>query len=133
MDEDLNDWPALTSAITASVLTRITDGDANHWYLTSASSARRDIEDIPGLDEDDKKALQADKELNFLPIDLKKTWREGATGRERTEAAQDRSWALERLVEAHCTDGDVNEIIGELQFCFLMILTINNFSCLEQW
>lgn len=25
------------------------------------------------------------------------------------------------------------EIIGELQFCFLMTLTINNFSCLEQW
>lgn len=59
------------------VLTRITKGDANHWYLTSASSARRDIEDIPGLDEDDKNAMQADRELNFLPIDLKKTWREG--------------------------------------------------------
>lgn len=98
-EEDINDWPALTSAVTASVLTRITTGDSNHWYLTSASSARRDIEDIPGMDDDDKKALQADKELNFLPINLKKTWREGATGRERTEAAQDRSWALDHIVE----------------------------------
>lgn len=137
------------------VLTRITKGDANHWYLTSASSARRDIEDIPGLNEDDKNAMQADRELNFLPIDLKKTWREGesksdssppglyrylpqvtyigATGRERTEAAQDFSWALLHLVETHCTDRDINEILGELQFCFLMILSINNFSCLEQW
>ncbi|KAL9529518.1 hypothetical protein SMMN14_06495 [Sphaerulina musiva] len=132
-EEEINDWPALTSAITASVLTRITKGDANHWYLTSASSARRDIEDIPGLDEDDKNAMQADRELDFLPIDLKKTWREGATGRERTEAAQDFSWALLHLVETHCTDRGINEILGELQFCFLMILSINNFSCLEQW
>ncbi|USW55453.1 Putative A1 cistron-splicing factor, AAR2, AAR2 domain superfamily [Septoria linicola] len=131
--EEISDWPALISAITPSVLSKITSGDANNWYLTSASSARRDIEDIPGLDENDKTALQADKELNFLPVDLKKTWREGATGRERTEAAQDRSWALTHLVEDHCTDGDINEIVGELQFCFLMILTINNFSCLEQW
>jgi A1 cistron-splicing factor AAR2 len=28
-------------------------------------------------------------------------------------------------------DGD--EIIGELHFCFLMVLTLNNFSCFEQW
>ncbi|KAF2210263.1 hypothetical protein CERZMDRAFT_45774 [Cercospora zeae-maydis SCOH1-5] len=130
---EINDWPMLTSAISASLLSRITGGDSNHWYLSSASSARRDIEDIPGLDEEDKKALQADKELNFLPVDLKKTWREGATGRERTEAAQDRSWALAHLVENYCTDGDIKQIIGELQFCFLTILTINNFSCLEQW
>ncbi|EME41307.1 hypothetical protein DOTSEDRAFT_176371 [Dothistroma septosporum NZE10] len=131
--EELNDWPALTSAITEALLARITGGDSPHWYLTSASSAKRDLEDIPGLSEHDLKELQAAKELSLLPIDLKQTWREGATGRERTEAAQDRSWALENIQNHHCTNQDLNEIIGELQFCFLMILTINNFSCLEQW
>ena len=25
------------------------------------------------------------------------------------------------------------DVLGELQFCFLMILTLNNYSCLEQW
>lgn len=132
-EEELNDWPNLTSAIGEALLSRITGGDSSHWHLTSASSARRDLEDIPGLNEQDKEQLQADKELHLLPIDLKQTWREGATGRERTEAAQDRSWALEYIAREHCTDGDVNEVIAELQLCFLMILTINNFSCLEQW
>lgn len=131
--DETNDWPSLTSAITAALLSRVTGGDPSNWRLTSASSARRDIEDIPGLNESDKKELQADKELYFVPINLKQTWREGATGRERTEAAQDRTWALEHIAREHCTDGDINEIIGEMQFCFLMILTINNFSCLEQW
>jgi A1 cistron-splicing factor AAR2 len=102
------------------------------WLLSSGSSSRRDLEDIPGLSSKDL-SLQADKELRFLPIDLKQTWRDGATGRERTEAAQDRSWALSNLIESQCTDGNGLEIVGELQFCFLMVLTINNFSCLEQW
>ncbi|SMQ49032.1 unnamed protein product [Zymoseptoria tritici ST99CH_1A5] len=132
-EEELNDWPTLISEITASLLTRITGGNSNAWHLTSASSAKRDLEDIPGLNDNDKKELQTDSELNFLPIELKQTWREGATGRERTEAAQDRSWALENVVRPQCSDGDINEVIGELQFCFLMVLTINNFSCLEQW
>lgn len=152
LSEELSDWPALISEIRAPLLSRITGGDGDHWYLTSASSARRDLEDIPGLNETDKKDLQSDcSELNFLNIDFKRTWREGATGRERTDAAQDRSWALENIVKSECTNGDLMEvsfgvrtntylylsvalqIIGELQFTFLMILTLNNFSCLEQW
>lgn len=150
--EELLDWPALTSEIKAPLLSRITGGDSSCWYLTSASSARRDLEDIPGLDDNDKKELQSDcSELNFLTIDFKQTWREGATGRERTEAAQDRSWALENIIRSECTGEDLGEVslrfpgtllgriltflqvIGELQFTFLMILTLNNFSCLEQW
>lgn len=151
--EELQDWPALTSEIKAPLLSRITGGDDSHWYLSSASSARRDLEDIPGLNETDRKELQSDcSELNFLTIDFKQTWRQGAMGRERTDAAQDRSWALENVVRLECTNGDFSEVslycinissdissphclqvIGELQFTFLMILTLNNFSCLEQW
>lgn len=109
--EEIHDWPALTSEIKAPLLSRITGGDGSHWYLSSASSARRDLEDIPGLDENGKKELQSDcSELNFLTIDFKRTWREGATGRERTDAAQDRSWALKNTVSSECTDGDLMEV-----------------------
>ena len=130
--EESTDWPTLTSSIAFAVLSRITGGDSSGWRLSSGSSSRRDLEDIPGLSSDDL-GLQADKELCFLPIDLKQTWREGATGRERTDAAQDRSWALSNLIETECANGNALEIVGELQFCFLMVLTMNNFSCLEQW
>jgi A1 cistron-splicing factor AAR2 len=109
-EEEVNDWPVLTSNIKAPLLTRITGGDSNAWRLTSASSSRRDLENIPGLDESDKQELQAQSELNFLPIELKQTWRQGATGRERTEAAQDRSWALENVVRPQCSKGDINEV-----------------------
>lgn len=130
--EETDDFPQLTANITPALLTRITGATPDHWALTSASSAQRDLDDIPGLTSAESR-IQPEKELVFLPIDLKQTWRPGATGRERTDAAQDRSWALGDLVEHVCTDGNVLEVLGELQFCFLMVLTLNNWSCLEQW
>ncbi|KAK1066547.1 hypothetical protein LTR12_001778 [Friedmanniomyces endolithicus] len=129
--EELVDWTKLTSHITSPLLTRITG--TKTWTLSSGSSAKRDLEDIPGLDRSDIDELQSDKELAFLPIDLKQTWRTGATGRERTEAAQDRSWALNEVIERQCSTGDSMEVVGEMQFCFLCVLTLNNFSCFEQW
>lgn len=131
--EEAGDWLTLTSNIAPKLLSRITGGDSTSWRLGSASSSRSDLETIPGIVDAESGDLniEADQELSFLPIDLKQTWREGATGRERTDAAQDRSWALNHLIEDSCADA--MDIIGELQFCFLMVLTINNFSCLEQW
>nr|XP_023900363.1 protein AAR2 homolog [Quercus suber]POE50757.1 protein aar2 like [Quercus suber] len=120
------DWPSLTSHITDELLTRITG--TSHWTLSSADSAKRDLEDIPGLAPSDT-SLTRDRELHFLPVDLKQTWRAGATGRERTTAAQDRSWSLNALISRESETA----LLGELQFCFLMVLTVNNFSCLEQW
>jgi A1 cistron-splicing factor AAR2 len=130
--QDLSgDWLQLTSYISASLLRRITQGDSESLHLTSASSAAQDLDDIPGLSSPESKT-HPEKELRFLPIDLKRTWRADATGRERTDAAQDSSWALSSLM-AEFGNKDGDEIIGELQFCFLMLLTLNNWSCLEQW
>lgn len=134
--EESTDWTDLTSQITPTLLSRICGLNPDHWSLTSASSASQDLEQIPGLDLSNS-TLQPEKELRFLPIDLKRTWREGATGSERTEAAQDRSWFLGDLLANHChaddRQGCENELLGELQFSFLMVLTLNNNSCLEQW
>jgi A1 cistron-splicing factor AAR2 len=142
------EWSSLTSHLSSQVLSRIvgdTDLDLDYrprWTVTSASTAARDADQIPGLSN--KEAMEGglagdqEKELCFLPIDLKRTWREGAIGRERTEAAQDRSWALQDLIDRY-TSSSSNEshgesqVLGELQFCFLMILTLMNYSCLEQW
>ncbi|KAF2799986.1 hypothetical protein K505DRAFT_320824 [Melanomma pulvis-pyrius CBS 109.77] len=134
--EESTDWSRLTAKINPTLLSRITGLNPDHWSLTSASSAAQDEDSIPGL-ESSNSILHPEKELHFLPIDLKKTWRDGATGRERTEGAQDRSWALGELIEKHCQGSShrarESEVLGEIQFAFLMVLTLNNNSCLEQW
>ncbi|KAJ4382047.1 hypothetical protein N0V86_002375 [Didymella sp. IMI 355093] len=134
--EESQDWDELTSRITQTLLSRICGLNPDHWSLTSASSGMMDLESIPGL-ETSNSMRNPEKELKFLPIDLRRTWRVGATGRERTEAAQDRSWYLGDLIDNHSQAGDERgrefEVLGELQFAFLMVLTLNNNSCLEQW
>lgn len=129
--DESGDWLQLTSYISDNLLSRITQGSSEDWHLTSASSATQDLDDIPRLSSSQSET-HPEKELRFLPIDLKRTWRPDATGRERTDAAQDRSWALGELLSQE-GGNEGAEIIGELQFCFISLLTLNNWSCLEQW
>lgn len=158
-------WDQLTCYISPRLLSRVVgnpavDNDGRpRWTVTSASSANRDADVIPGLEG---RALQEavgkaegdlELEFKFLPVDLKRTWREGAIGRERTESAQDRSWALGDLIRRYSSESpdqgtranaDIDmdghegrsgekQILGELQFTFLMVLTMMNYSCLQQW
>lgn len=147
------DWRQLTDRISPRLLSRIigqpeVDVDSHpRWTVTSASTADRDADHIPGLEQPtdgiQETGVENEREFGFLPIDLKRTWREGAIGRERTEAAQDRSWALSDLILRYSSSvsGEItvdeqtgeSQILGELQFTFLMVLTMMNFSCLQQW
>lgn len=157
-EEGRKDWQGLTDRISPALLSRIIGGhevDVDgrpRWTVTSASTSRTDDDGIPGIDksaegsgnpEGESTTVEQESEFSFLPIDLKRTWREGAIGRERTEAAQDRSWALGDLIhQASGTTKDNTEldetlgethVLGELQVTFLMILTLMNYSCLQQW
>ncbi|KAL2856614.1 A1 cistron-splicing factor [Aspergillus pseudoustus] len=156
-------WKALTNRLSARLLSRITgaqreegivdlemDWDGRvQWVVTSGGTARRDDDDIPGLDRSSLEAVAQsgsaggrEREFSFLPVDLKMTWREGAIGRERTEAARDRSWALGEIIHRISVHPDAagmddtegeGQVLGELQFTFLMGLTLMNYSCLQQW
>ncbi|KAK9377974.1 A1 cistron-splicing factor [Lipomyces chichibuensis] len=72
--------------------------------------------------------------FRFLNFDLKRqrTWREGAVGRELTTAALDRSWFLGDLVSRE-RNGDYNSVLAELQFCFVLLVLLANYSAAEQW
>ncbi|KAK5092945.1 hypothetical protein LTR70_005191 [Exophiala xenobiotica] len=147
-EEPEDPWPTLTSHISPRLLNRVlTPHDqTTDWTLTSISSAPSDTEHIPGLSSVETQSALADTQtLNVLPVDLKQTWSVHAVGRQRTDMARDRSWYLSHLIEALRTptaasgDGDLSqqaaarELLGEVQFTFLMVLCLANYSCLEQW
>ncbi|KAJ5790750.1 uncharacterized protein N7518_007761 [Penicillium psychrosexuale] len=136
------DWSGLTDRISPSLLSRVigkpeVDVDGHpRWALSSASTANCDADHIPGVDSpaEGSHELEPEREFGFIPVDLKRTWREGAVGRERTEAAKDRSWALGDLIDRYAGEASGgNQLLGELQFTFLMVLTMMNYSCLQQW
>ena len=109
---------------------------------------------IPGLSHLEANDALHQHPLQLVPIDLKQTWAANDVGRVRTDHARDRSWYLSTLVDAVSRPADptftspsaaqaqvTNEekslgarhLLGELQFCFIMVLTLANYSCLEQW
>ncbi|KAF1982285.1 hypothetical protein K402DRAFT_397728 [Aulographum hederae CBS 113979] len=171
--EERDNWAKLTSYITPALLSRIlgvtstttntedtnktslqklsqaTQERPQTFHLTSASSAPRDLDEIPGLSSSLPSSTPPsnahpnsqsnpfpETELHFLPINLTRTWPADSTGRARTTAALDRTWSLHTLFSHPFCASSPNlsrVIIGELQFCFLMALTLNSWSCLEQW
>ena len=125
------DWAALTEHLSPRLLEHLTQNE--DWRITSATCAKEDRDEIPGLTAED--VGEEEKELGVLRIDLKRTWREGAIGRERTEAALDSSWALSDIVERWQPRDEEwgNVVLGQMEACFLMVLTVVNYSCMEEW
>ncbi|KAI4096715.1 MAG: hypothetical protein LQ344_000855 [Seirophora lacunosa] len=134
-------WEHLTAHVTPALLTRFTQNP--EWAISSASSGLQDRDEIPGLSAKEVgDVIGEEQELGMLGVELKKTWREGAVGRERTEQARDRSWVVGDVVARH-TGGSAagagdegpweSVILGQMEVCFLMVLTLANYSCLEEW
>ena len=132
---ETGDWAGLTEHVNPRLLDHLTQNEA--WRTTSASCAKEDRDEIPGLSAED--VGEEERELGVLGIDLKRTWREGAIGRERTEAALDSSWALNDVVQRwerrDWIEGEEwgNVVLGQMEASFLMVLTLANYSCMEEW
>lgn len=130
---ETGDWSGLTDHISPRLLGHLTQNE--EWRITSASCAEEDMDKIPGLT--DEGTGEEERELGVLGINLKRTWREGALGRERTEAALDSSWALSDIVERWQSQDQEEKgewvVLGQMEACFIMVLTVANYSCLEEW
>lgn len=124
-------WEALCEYVDEAVLLRCF---GEWWRCSSISSSRMD------RDQEEEKLMKllvggiAVADIEWAPVDLKRTWPEGAIGRERTVMAKDRSWALGDVVSKVGGDGDgEKQILGELQVAFLMAITLGCYSAMEQW
>ncbi|CUS08111.1 unnamed protein product [Tuber aestivum] len=75
-------------------------------------------------------------DVMWTRVDLKVTWPAGTIGRERTEMAKDRSWALNNLLHGLASenqDDAERELLGELQLSFIMSITLGSYSAMEQY
>lgn len=125
-------WEALCDYADDAVLLRCLGVG---WRCSSVSSSKvdRDQEEekLMGL----LKGVDVIAEIEWTPVDLKRTWPEGAIGRERTVMAKDRSWALGYVIgrlNAYRGGGE-KQFLGELQVAFIMAVTLGCYSAMEQW
>lgn len=126
---DSNIWPHLTSCMKGAMLSRITGKGWNEWQVSSNHDCKGPVG--PSFRTEDE--YRKDEVLDFVFPKSTRTFLENSFGRERTEQAMDSSAYIMTIVENNCSAQDSDEIIGELQFCYITGMTLGNFACLEQW
>jgi A1 cistron-splicing factor AAR2 len=70
--------------------------------------------------------------LKFIFPTNKQTFSSEAFGRERTNQVLDTTTHVNSVIKKECS-GDPEEIIGELQFCYLTGMILGNIWCLAHW
>lgn len=71
--------------------------------------------------------------MDFIFPKDTKTFSREAIGRERTNQVMDSTTHITSIINNKCTSKDSDEIVGELQFCYITGMVLGNISCLEQW
>jgi A1 cistron-splicing factor AAR2 len=138
----LKTWNSLTLAITGPLLTRITGQAGNAWQVSSndegkqfsrtASKSPPAIENT-GTPTFDESIMNNERFLDFLFPRGSRIYSEQVTGRMRTEQAMDSTAFIEGVIKNHSSGGDFDQIIGELQFCYITGIVLGNITLMEQW
>ncbi|RWA08491.1 hypothetical protein EKO27_g6601 [Xylaria grammica] len=127
--DDKNIWYQLTFAIKPNVLNRILGQVRDTWHMTTTDSV------AGATDSAEEAQLYAlgTSHLQFTFSMDARLINPEATGPERTRQALDPTgWIIDKL-ESPNGDRRLEDLVGELQFAFLVGMHLGNFSCLEQW
>ncbi|KAG0128433.1 AAR2 protein-domain-containing protein [Tuber indicum] len=126
------EWRALGGCVQERTLERCL---GEGWVCGTAGVSGMDY----GVSEDEIMGLPpggGGMDLVWTNVDLKVTWPAGTIGRERTEMANDRSWALNNLLHKLTSKDQEDaerELLGELQLSFVMSITLGSYSAMEQY
>ncbi|KAK0099866.1 hypothetical protein ONS96_007819 [Cadophora gregata f. sp. sojae] len=123
-------WTRLTSSMKAALLNRVTgQKEWNHWQVSS----NHDYKISNGVHGANTREYDKDEILDFVFPKDGRTFSNTSVGRERTEQALDTSAHIHAIITGHCTHEDSDEIVGELQFCYLTGMMLGNIACIEHW
>lgn len=111
-------------------LNKVTGQDVwNNW----AVSTSHDVKFFNSTHTDKGRHYGKDEVLEFVFPKDEQTFSANSIGRERTEQAMDTSAHIMAIITGNCSYEDPDEIIGELQFCFLTGMLLGNIACMEHW
>jgi A1 cistron-splicing factor AAR2 len=168
--DHLETWRSLTGFVDDRCLARVIGfddrGDAyvnavmpsstDEKELARASERRtwgkRREEDVE-MDRDPDKTGEADDDvLNFAEFDLKRSWREGATGEELSNESRDKTGLLLRVLQEQLEDGrlflfvspasvlradepgggsDDRQLLAEVELAFVLFTFVHQFASLD--
>ncbi|KAI9219640.1 A1 cistron-splicing factor [Blastocladiella britannica] len=126
-------WTALTSRLTPAVLTRVLPASPRRprfHVLASDPPSSSTVDIVKG----DAEPIAG--QLQFTPIDLKRSWDTTAvpplTPSQISHHARDKSWLLESTV-ARCGGSFPSALMAEMELAFVVLLVGHNFDGFEHW
>ncbi|RDW70273.1 hypothetical protein BP5796_08670 [Coleophoma crateriformis] len=121
-----NLWTRLTNCVKGALLSKITGKEWNHWQVSSSHDYK--LTNPTAVAE-----MSIHQVLNFVFPESSRTFSSTSIGRERTEQAMDTSAHVAAVIQGLCTYEDPDEIVGELQFCYVTGMSLGNAACMEHW
>jgi len=115
-----------------ALLTKITGHKWNHWQVSSTHDDKSTTK-LGSSVPDDPLDVTKDEVFNFVFPKEMRTFTSASIGRDRTEQAMDTSAHVMAVIVGNCTYEDSDEIIGELQFCYVTGMILGNVACMEHW
>lgn len=99
----------------------------NSWHVSSTHDYKLDRGEKP------TSVYGNDEVLTFVfPKDLR-TFSRHVTGRQRTEQAMDTTSHILAVINDKCAYQDSDEIVGEVQFCYITGMILGNVACMEHY
>ncbi|KAK0388430.1 hypothetical protein NLU13_4674 [Sarocladium strictum] len=128
-------WSQLSSYITSEVLAKITSRQVDKWLVDTVDRVKG--EDVLAaeaeLDRRVSQSLSQFRELDFAFSQHAKTYTTTNDGRDRTLEATDATPYINTLIAGESPSTTEGQMIGEMQFAFIVGVNLGNDACIQQW
>ncbi|PNP40981.1 hypothetical protein TGAMA5MH_06848 [Trichoderma gamsii] len=133
--EKLRMWKQLTTNVTERVLNRVTGQRANSWHVDTTDRVKGAVLLAAEMELERRLSnhLLQSRELNFSFPQSSKTYTAEALGADRTLAATDATPYMEFIMTALGKELTDDDVVGELQFAFIVGVHLGNDACIQQW
>lgn len=121
-------WVRMTSSMKGALLTRITGKGWNKWEVSSLHDVKN-----RSVDNKDQFRQSNNEVLDFVFPRSGRSYALAACGENRDEDPADSSEHIIAIIATRCAYEDYDEIVGELQFCYITAMFLGNAACARQW
>ncbi|KAL7919911.1 AAR2 domain-containing protein [Trichoderma austrokoningii] len=133
--EKLRMWKRLSESVTERVLNRVTGQRANSWHVDTTDRVKGAVLLAAEMELERRLSnhLLQSRELNFSFSQNSKTYNAESLGADRTLAATDATPYMKSVMTAPGKELTDDDVVGELQFAFIVGVHLGNDACIQQW
>ncbi|RFU24032.1 hypothetical protein B7463_g12304, partial [Scytalidium lignicola] len=126
-------WVGLSRYVTSELLNKIVRSGLNAWKVSSSYDRKSNEYNLPATAGEQRKQYIDDEVFKFIFPQNPAAYTPFSMGYQRTQRALDKTEDVNYIIMKACSNENPDEILGEVQFCFVTGMLIGNLACQEQW